>query len=402
MVLLNQGSDFMYDVIIIGSGPSGMMAAIKAAENKNKVLIIEKNNEIGKKLKLTGGTRCNLTNLKTINHFIEQIPVNNKTLYSCLSLFGPKEIYHYFESLGVKLKIEEDDKVFPQSNKATTIIDALYQELLKNNVIINYNETVLDIKIDKDTKIITTNKQSYQTKKIVIATGGLSYPDTGSTGDGYKLADLLKQPMTKLYPAETFLITNDTYPLAGTTVEDVLITMNKKQVKGSLLFTHKGLSGPAIFKISEEVYKTLEEQNKATISIDLIPQYTLEQLKSMIKSYDQKKNLKIFFKTYLSKRFIEYLISNNNKISTISKIDIDNIIRYIKEFKVDIKQTGSIEQSFVTGGGINIKYINPKTMESTINKGIYFVGELLDIHGHTGGYNITIALSTGYTAGINI
>lgn len=393
----------MYDVIVIGSGPAGIMASIKAAENNKAVLLIEKNDCIGKKLKLTGGTRCNLTNLKTTNDFIKQIPVNNKSLYSCLSQFGPNDIYNYFESLGVKLKVEDNDRVFPANNKASTIIDALYNELIKNNVIINFNESVESITIINDKKEIKTNIDTYKTRNIIIATGGSSYPNTGSTGDGYRLAEMLNQPVTKLYPAETFLITKKEYPLAGITMDNVTVTLNKKQVDGSLLFTHVGLSGPAIFKISEDVYKNLEYNKETSIKIDLIPDYSIDQLLSKLNKYDQKKNIKGFFKEYLPRRLTDYMIvDGDSAIATMSKSQKTAIMQSIKEFEVDIKKTGSIEQSFVTGGGIDIKYINPKTMESLINKGIYFVGELLDIHGHTGGYNITIALSTGYAAGISI
>jgi predicted Rossmann fold flavoprotein len=393
----------MYDVIVIGSGPAGIMASIKAAENKKSVLLLEKNDSIGKKLKLTGGTRCNLTNLKTTSDFINQIPVNNKTLYSCLSQFGPQDIYNYFESIGVKLKVEDHDRVFPQSNKAETIIDALYNELIKNKVNIHFNESVEDININNDIKEITTNKDTYQAKNIIVATGGKSYPHTGSTGDGYKLSKMLNQPLTKLYPAETFLIANNEYPLAGITLDNVEVSINKRTVDGSLLFTHVGVSGPAIFKISEEVYKNLEANNQASIKIDLLPQYTVDKMMSLLNNYNQKKNIGSFFKEYLPKRLAEYLITDGERmIVTISKVDKMKLMQLVKGFEIDIKQTGTIEQSFVTGGGVDIKYINPKTMESTINKGIYFVGEVLDIHGHTGGYNITIALSTGYAAGVSI
>ena len=392
----------MYDVIVIGAGPAGIMAGIKASSNGRSVLLIEKNDNIGKKLLLTGGTRCNLTNLKSTNDFINQIPVNNKTLYSCLSTFGPNEIYQYFEGLGVKLKVEDNDRVFPQSNKASTITEALYKELVKNNVTIHFNESVNNIHINSGIKKISTNKDIYESKNVIIATGGASYPHTGSTGDGYKIAEMLKQPITKLYPAETFLISKKEYPLAGTTLDNVNVTINKKTVDGSLLFTHKGLSGPAIFKISEEVYKSLDKDKKAVITIDLIPQYSIEELLSKLNKYDPKKTVKSFFKQYLSKRLTDYMIDGDRLTATISNNDKSKLIQSIKEFEADIKTTGTIEQSFVTGGGIDIKCINPKTMESTINKGIYFVGEVIDIHGHTGGYNITIALSTGYAAGNDI
>ena len=394
----------MYDVIIIGAGPAGIMASIVAASREKKVLLIEKNEKIGKKLELTGGGRCNLINLKKTEDFIKQIPVNNKTLYTILNQFSPMDIYNYFINIGVPLKIEDEDRVFPISNKSKTIIDALYNQLTNHNVTLNLNETVLEIN-NNSIKEIVTNKNTYKTKKIIISTGGSSYPQTGSTGDGYVFAKKISQDITKIYPAVTFLINNQPLPLAGITLDSVNIKINKKTVSGSLLFTHIGLSGPAAFKISEEVYKELQNNKTATINIDLIPKYTEEELLNRLNKYNHKKEFNSFIKEYLPKRLADYLVSENTsnlKIAEVSNLKKKQLLETIKNYKVDIKSTGNVDQSFVTGGGINMKYINPKTMESTINKGIYFIGELLDIHGHTGGYNITIALSTGYVAGISI
>jgi hypothetical protein len=392
----------MYDVIVIGAGPSGIMASIMASSNHKKVLLIEKNNKIGKKLELTGGGRCNLTNLKSIDNFIKEIPVNNKFLYSTLNNFGPEDIYNYFKNIGVSLKIEDLDRVFPKDNKSLTIINALYKQMLNNKVTVNFNEQVKTIKIRDNYKEVITNKKTYQANKIIITTGGLSCPETGSTGDGYKLAKDINQAVTELYPAETYLICKDILPLTGITLDNVIITYNKKEQEGSLLFTHKGISGPAVFKISEEVYKGLQKNKYVTISIDLIPDCTNNQLLDKLNIYNPKKEISSFIKEYLPKRLTDYIVNSfelNIKIGMLSNINKQRLIDTLKIFKIDIKETGSINRSFVTGGGIDLKYINPKTMESTINKGIYFAGEVLDIHGHTGGYNITIALSTGYTAG---
>ena len=393
----------MHDVIVIGGGPSGMIASIKSSIN-NKVLLIEKNESLGKKLKLTGGGRCNLTNLKSIDYFMKEIPINNKFLYSSLNKFGPNDIYDYFTNLGVPLKIEEDDKVFPMSDKSTSIIEALNKEMILNNVDIKYNEKVISI-INKDSyKEIITNKDKYKTKKVIITTGGLSYPNTGSTGDGYKFAKDLNQEITTLYPAETYLITKETLSLAGITLDNVRINYNKKRIEGSLLFTHNGLSGPSIFKVSEFVYKDLIDNEYITISIDMVPNYNDNELFNKLNEYDQKKEVISFLKEFIPKRLIEYIykeIDTNKKIVNISKIDKQKIISMLKEFKLEINETGSIDNAFITGGGVSIKYINPKTMESTIHKDIYFAGEILDVHGYTGGYNLTIAFSTGYVAGIS-
>jgi len=392
----------MYDVIVIGAGPSGMMACISARENNKRVLLIEKNNRVGIKLELTGGGRCNLTNLKSIDNFIKEIPVNNKFLYSAITKFGPEEIYKYFKDLGVDLKVEDEDRVFPTSNKSKNIIDALYNELIKNNVEVHLNESVLNINSNKE---VTTNKGIYKTKNIIIATGGMSYPQTGSIGDGYRFAKSLNQNVTNLYPAETFLITSKTYPLAGISLDDIIILFNKKIVSGSMLFTHNGISGPAVFKISEEVYKELKANDNIKIYLDLIKDYTFEELFAIISVYNQKKELVSFVREYLPKRLVDYIVSDfklDKKIGFMSKKQKEELIKLLKNYEINIKGTGSLEQSFITGGGVNISNINSKTMESNINRGIYFIGEVLDVHGHTGGYNITIALSTGYTAGSSI
>jgi predicted Rossmann fold flavoprotein len=211
----------------------------------------------------------------------------------------------------------------------------------------------------------------------------------------------MNQEVTNLYPAETYLINKEVLPLAGITIDNVIVSLGKKNVSGSLLFTHTGLSGPSIFKISEEVYKELLNNKYVTICIDLVPNYTINQLLDQLNKYDPKKEINSFVRELLPRRISDYITEDiiNTRIGVISKTRKLELIENIKNFKIDIKATGTIEQSFVTGGGINIKYINPKTMESTINKGVYFVGEVLDIHGHTGGYNITVALSTGYAAG---
>ncbi len=391
----------MYDVIVIGAGPAGMMASISAASNK-KVLLLDKNDKIGKKMELTGGGRCNLINLKSINDFINEIPINKKMLYSSLNQFGPQDIFDFFVNLDQPLKIEDNDRVFPVSDKAKTIINVLKNQLEINKVTVNLNEVVEVIENDDMDKIVKTNKNTYRTKAIIISTGGVSYPMTGSTGDGHRLAKKMKQPVTKLYPAETFLIGKEPLPLAGITISNVVITFNKTKASGSLLFTHTGLSGPAIFKISALVYHQLEISKDATLKIDLIPDFSIAQLTIALNSYDVKKDINCFVRDYIPKRLCDYIVNktiSNFKVGVISKTNKQKLLLALKNFEVVIKATGTLEQSFVTGGGIDMKYVNSKIMESLINKGIYFAGEILDIHGHTGGYNITIALSTGFLAG---
>jgi len=388
----------MYDVIVIGAGPAGIMASITASSKNKKVLLLEKNNKIGKKLEITGGGRCNLTNLKSVNDFINEIPVNKKILYSTLTNFGPKEIIEYFKELGVKLKNEED-RIFPVSNKSITIIESLYNEILNKKIDLKLNEIVFKISIEKNIKKVITNKNEYETKNIIIATGGLSYSNTGSTGDGYKFAREIGQNIIDTYPAETFLKT-EKHNLEGITLERVNIKFNKKIISGPLLFTHIGLSGPTVFKISEEIYKQLKEK-ETKINIDFLPNINDLDLLNIINNYNQKKEVITFINEFLPKRVAEYLSNkiSNIKIGQLKKEEKILLISNLKNYEFNILGTGSIEQCLVTGGGIDMKYINSKTMESTINKGVYFAGEVIDIHGPTGGYNITLALSTGYSAG---
>jgi hypothetical protein len=397
----------MYDVIVIGSGPSGLMSCIMAASNNKKVLLLEKNAQLGKKLLLTGGGRCNLTNLKDVQKFINEIPVNSKLLYSTLNNFGPLDIYNYFENLGVEMKIEDNDRVFPKADNSKVIVQALEAELNKKGVNIIYNCEVENIILENDYKKIISSKGNFETKKVIIAMGGASYPQTGSNGSGYKIAKSLNQPLTKLYPAETFLLLVDKLPLAGITLDEVEIILDKNVVDGSLLFTHSGLSGPATFKISEYVYEKLKQEEFVNIKVNILPNKNKEELLNDIKKYDQKKEIKTWIRKLMPNRLSDYIlnfsgIDGSKKIAIISNKEKQLLIDNILTLPLRIKKTGSIEQSIVTGGGVDLKYINTKTMESTLNSGIYFVGELLDFHGPTGGYNITIALSTGYTAGINI
>ena len=387
----------MFDCIIIGAGPAGLMAAIKSSQN-NKVLLIEKNSKPGKKLLLTGGGRCNLTNLKTNNEFLNEVNYNKKYLYSAINIFGPNEIYNYFETRNVPLKIEEDNKVFPESNQSVDVLNVLLNEL--KNVPQNYNETVLEIKNAK-IKEVVTNKNIYQTKNIIIATGGSSFKYTGSTGDNMKFAHMLKQPTIKLFPAETGVkLIEQTY-LAGTSILEVTIYFENKKSTGNLMFTHLGLGGSAIMKLSEFIYKSSNKD----IKIDLLPNFSKEELLTIINNYNSEKNITSLLNNYFTKKFSLYLVNKiniNKRIKSLTKTEKEIIINILKELRFEIKEVNELETAYVTGGGIDLKYINSMTMESTINRGIYFIGEALDTHGPIGGYNITLALSTGYLAGLSI
>ncbi len=397
----------MYDVIVIGAGPSGMMASITAAKNQKKVLLLEKNHNLGKKLLITGGGRCNLTNFKDIKDFSKEIPVNHNFLKYSLYNFGPNQIYDYFSNLGVDLKIEDDDRVFPVNNKASSIVEALQDELYKYKVAIKLNCTVFKISNKNNKYIIDTNNGSYEATNIVVATGSKSFPQTGSSGDGYEFAGMLNQPLTDLYPSQAPLKLVNNLPLAGMTLDNIAIKLNDIVKTGPMLFTHSGISGPVVFKISEYVYQEFQKNKEVSIDINFLPSVSESELFELLNTYEQRREIKSFMRKVLPSRLADYIldfskVKATDNIAVISNSDKKRLISNVVNLQLFIKNKFSIENSFITGGGIDIKYINKQTMESTINPGLYFVGELLDIHGSTGGYNITIALATGYIAGISI
>lgn len=389
----------MYDVIIIGTGPAGLMAA-NVINKKNKILILEKNNKPGRKLLITGGGRCNVTNLKSNSDFLNEITHNKKHLYSTINNFGPWDIYNFFINNNVLLKEEEDNKVFPVSDKAGDILNALIQNV---NKYINYGESVEKIIYKENNINIITNKNSYITKNLIIATGGTSFKNTGSCGDHIKFAEYLGQPVVDLYPAETSILLKNKLDLAGISLDNVKVTFNKKEFVGNLMFTHKGLSGSSIMKASEFIYLDKVKD----IYVDLLPNINNDELFNLITNYNREKEVGTFLNEYFPKRLCNYVMetvssSINLKIKNLTKTQILKLVDSIKNSHFEVLKVCDIDIAYVTGGGIDMKYINSKTMESTINKGVYFAGECLDIHGPIGGYNITLALSTGYTAGISV
>jgi len=300
----------------------------------------------------------------------------------------------------VRQKEEEENKIFPVSNKAVDILNAL----LKNVPFkINYSESVEKIIYKENNIKVITNKNTYTTKKLIVATGGTSFKKTGSSGDHMKFAKDLKQPVIDLYPAETGIILKDKLDLAGISLDNVKVSFNKKEFYGNIIFTHRGLSGTSIMKASEFIYL----DNVKNIFIDILPDISSHELLDSINSYNREKEVITFLNKYFPKRLCNYIVLVSDlscylKIKNLTKSQILKLIDSIKKCSFEVLKTCDIEEAYVTGGGIDMKYINSKTMESTINKGVYFVGECLDIHGPIGGYNITLALSTGYTAGISV
>ena len=412
-------------VVIIGGGPAGMIAGIKAAKEGNKVYIYEKNKMLGKKLLITGKGRCNITSSIDMDEFIKNVPGNGRFLYSAFQSFTNQDIINLLKENGVKVKEERGNRIFPVSDSAQDVLNALIKELKKNNVQIREDSPVEKIVVkDGIVKgIVLKNKQEIDADKVILATGGKSYPGTGSTGDGYKMVEKLGHTITKvqgsLVPLKADL--DICKELQGLSLRNVGILIkdiqnNKKIYEdfGEMLFTHFGVSGPTILSGSAHIlrYKNIDEllrEGKVKLYIDLKPALTEEVLNSrLLRDFEENKNkaFKNSLDNLLPKKMIDMVIelsniNENKKVNEITKEERLNLIRLLKNFEVTIDGFRPIEEAIVTAGGINIKEINPKTMESKLVSGLFFAGEVIDVDAYTGGFNLQIAYSTGYVAGTN-
>ncbi|SDQ41515.1 NAD(P)/FAD-dependent oxidoreductase [Virgibacillus salinus] len=410
-----------YDVIIIGGGPSGLMASIAAAESGAKTMLIEKGKKLGTKLAISGGGRCNVTNRLPEDEVIKHIPGNGKFLYSPFSVFNNYDIIDFFEGMGVGLKEEDHGRMFPASNSAKTVVNALINKLDELHVEVRMSTTVRAVHYDENEHIIILNDDSkIHTKSLVIAVGGKAVPHTGSTGDGYEWAKKAGHTVTELYPTEVALTSNEPFiknkSLQGLSLRDVALTVLNKKSKPiithqmDMIFTHFGISGPAVLRCSQFVVKELMKgQNEVQMILDVLPDEQEEKLiQSILNSMEEnpKKSIKNILKGLIPERLLTYIlnkhqVSEEQKAATVSKEIIRTIVHDIKHFSFNVNGSLSLDKAFVTGGGVSIKEVVPNTMQSKIMHGLYFCGEILDIHGYTGGYNITSALVTGRLAGIN-
>ncbi|MFD1362308.1 BaiN/RdsA family NAD(P)/FAD-dependent oxidoreductase [Lentibacillus salinarum] len=410
-----------YDVVVIGGGPSGLMASIAAAENDAKTLLLEKGKKLGKKLAISGGGRCNVTNRLPAEDVIKHIPGNGKFLYSPFAVFNNYDIIDFFEGMGVQLKEEDHGRMFPVTNSAKTVVNALIGKLDTLGVDVRMNTPVTSVRYsENEHTIILEDGSKLQTKSVVIAVGGRAVPHTGSTGDGYAWAKKAGHTVTELYPTEVALTSKEAFiqnkRLQGLSLRDISLSVLNKKNKPmithqmDMIFTHFGISGPAVLRCSQFVVKELMKgREKVPMLLDTVPDRQEEKLvQSALKAMEEnpKKSIKNILKGLVPERFLDYMlnyhdVNNEHKAAMISKDVIRRIIHNLKNFRFYVHGSLPLDKAFVTGGGVSLKEVVPKTLQSKQMHGLYFCGEILDIHGYTGGYNITSALVTGRLAGMN-
>ena len=413
-------------IIVVGGGPAGMMAAITAAENGNDVTIIEKMPSFGRKLLITGKGRCNITSSLYMSEFIKNTPGNGRFLYSAFQNYTNKDIIEFLKRQGLEVKEERGNRIFPVTDKSIDVLNCFKKRIDELKIKYKLDTRVEKILIKNNEVLgVRTNKEIIQTDKIILATGGKSYPLTGSTGDGYKIAKDLGHVITTIKPS---LVPLEVYEkeeckkLQGLSLRNVEIKIidseRKKMIYedfGEMVFTHFGISGPIILSGSAHLarYKDIDyllKKRYVNLSIDLKPALTEEQLDDRIlRDFKEFKNKQ--FKHSLDKLLPQKLIpliielsgiDENKRVNEITKTERKRLVQLLKCFTITIKAFRPVEEAIITSGGINVREINPKTMESKIIKGLYFAGEIIDVDAYTGGFNLQIAYSTGYTAGISV
>lgn len=405
----------MSKVIVLGGGPAGMMAAIAASKNNN-VLLIEKNEKLGKKLYISGKGRCNLTNAKDISEFFDYIPGNADFLYSSLYTFTNQDTVNFFNNLNVKLKVERGDRVFPLSDKSSDIIKAMGRKLKENKVEILLNSPVKKFLHNAGhiSSVQLLDGTVIPGDNFILTTGGKSYPQTGSTGDGYKMAEELGHNITKLKPSLVPIQIEEDWvkDIQGLSLKNAdlyIKDLNNKILYsefGEMLFTHFGISGPIVLSASRTVSSYLDKY-KLKVVVNLKPALSFEELDTRMQRDFNKfsnKNFKNSLDELLPKKIIPTIIdlckiNPDKKVNSITKNERQNLVHIIQNLTMHIKDLRPIEEAIVTSGGIDVREINPSTMHSKLIDNLYFAGEIIDVDGYTGGFNIQIALSTGFSAG---
>lgn len=413
----------MYDVIVIGGGPSGLMASIAAAETGAKVLLIDKGNKLGRKLAISGGGRCNVTNRLPVDEIIRHIPGNGRFLYGAFSVFNNEDIISFFENLGIALKEEDHGRMFPVSDRAQSVVDAMLALMKKLGVEIQVNTPVKEVLYSNEqiAGVLLESGEQIASKAVVIAVGGKSVPHTGSTGDGFPWAEAAGHTITELFPTEVPVTSAETFikekTLQGLSLRDVALSVLNPKGKAiithrmDMIFTHLGVSGPAVLRCSQFVVKAQKKWklDEVTMSLDALPDVKQEDLFQDIQKKikeEPKKAVKNALKGLVPERYLLFLLENSDidpsdLCASISMEKLRAFTVSCKQFRFEVNGTLPLEKAFVTGGGVSVKEIEPKTMASKLMPGLFFCGEVLDIYGYTGGYNITSALVTGRLAGAN-
>ena len=400
----------MAKVIVVGGGPAGIMAALTASKT-NEVILVERNNEIGKKLRLTGGGRCNITNNRSIDEFFDKVVTNKKFLYSAFYTFSNDSLLDYLKENNFEYKIEydNDNKVYTKSDKADDIIKLFIDNLEKSNVKVMYNTKVEDLIVEDNEieGIVTANGAKIYGDKVIISTGGKSVPATGSDGSMYDVLSKYGHKIDPLYPALIPLVIKEGFVknLQGVSMKNVVLSAKVKKKKyeltGDMIFTHFGISGPGVLKLSSYINRALEN-GEVEITLDFAQGKSKDEISKLIKENTNKtvlNNLKGLLPGNFLKEIINLLNLTETKPSELKKEDEIMLVNYIKEMKLTAIETLSIKAAMVTSGGVAVKEINASTMESKLIKSLYFAGEVINVDAETGGYNLQIAFSTGYLAG---
>ncbi len=396
-------------IAVVGAGPAGLLAAAEAAAHGVETVLLERNEKPGKKLYITGKGRCNVTNLCSPRDFLEKVVRNPKFLYGALFAFTPEDTVKLLNSNGVSTKVERGNRVFPLSDKASDVTAALVKHADRSGVRFVY-ENVDAIKRDEGKFIVSTRSGKNIFDKVILACGGVSYPSTGSNGDGFKLAAALGHRVTPLLPALVpIILVQDVKPLQGLSLKNVTVSVSdgKKEYSlfGEMLFTARGVSGPVALSLSSLINR--EELSELKMKIDLKPALSYEKLdKRMLGDFEKFKNkqFKNSLDEMLPKSMIPYIIKLSGilpekPVNSVTKAEREKLVGLLKGLEFDISALGAVEEGIVTSGGVDVREVNPKTMESRVSPGVYFAGEMLDVDALTGGYNIQIALSTGFCAG---
>ena len=407
-------------VLVVGGGPAGMMAAIQSAKQGNTVTLLEQNEKLGKKLFITGKGRCNVTNDCDVTELFDSVVSNKKFLYSAFYSFSNQDVKDFFEEQGLRLKVERGRRVFPASDKSSDVIKALGNALKKIEVKIRLRTRVDKVLTENDIVcgVRLSDGECLNADKVILATGGVSYKSTGSDGSGLVMAEKLGHQVTKLRPGLVGMCTKEAWvrDMQGLTLKNVAVSIGKKQGKkplyedfGELLFTHYGVSGPMILSASSRLGDELEKED-LYIKIDLKPALSKEQLDSRIlRDFEERKNadLSNAMVHLLPKSMIPVMLhvcglDPAKKVNEVTRGEREQLVKGMKEFPLTINGLRDIQEAIITRGGVTVKEVDPSTMESKIVKNLYLAGEMLDLDALTGGYNLQIAWSTGYLAGLSV